>query len=334
MNNRNVFIDFLKYFAAVGIIFVHSKFPGVAGSVISTVFGSGVCFFFLVSGYSCYGKKDEMIDKIWKRFKRNGLILLFTAAAYFVFAFLMRYFNNIGFEGFIAKLRNPKTYLMIAVFGDFDFIFGIPLWFMVDLLYCYLIFILIVKLDLKKTLVIAIVPLLILKICIEIYVKSMPELSWHWGNSALLGALPFMLLGYLIACYKDKIRLSNLSLLIFTAVSLVLICLTVIFRIGGFVFAEPFCILLATSVFLFSVNNPDVNCNERIAKLGKEDSLYIYLFHYMIALFITFYVNRIFGNTMLIRCILPVFNTVIVIILARLIALTVKSITARKSIKQ
>ena len=332
MNKRNDLLDVFKYFAAICIIFVHSKFPGVAGSVIAMVADSGVSFFFLISGYACYGKKDEMTVKIWKRFRRNGIILLFTAAAYFVFTFLFRYISGNGFEAFVDKLRDPKTYLMMVTVGDFDFILGIPLWYMVALLYCYLIFLLIVKLNLKGILIFAAIPLLLIKICFEIFIKTMPEISWHFGNNAIIGALPVMLLGYLIACYKDRIKIKNSILLLICSISVVLICLTVIFRFGGYVFAEPFSILLATSVFLFAIENPDLKCDEKIAKLGREDSLYIYLFHYMIALLITFFVKNYLAYTMLIRCILPLFNAVLVIISAKLISVSVRRISGKKGV--
>ena len=88
MSDRNGFIDFWKFFFAIGVILVHIPLPGVYGNIGTAVGVCGVGFFYLISGYACYGPdKKEMCSKILKRFWRNGIITLITIIIYLVFAY-------------------------------------------------------------------------------------------------------------------------------------------------------------------------------------------------------------------------------------------------------
>ena len=75
---RNNSIDCWKFIAAIGVIFVHVPFDGPLGHICTSIGICGVAFFYLISGYACYGDKDETCPKIKKRFIRNGLITLLT----------------------------------------------------------------------------------------------------------------------------------------------------------------------------------------------------------------------------------------------------------------
>ena len=50
---RNGIIDFWKYIAAIGVIFVHAPLPGMWGSFATAVGVSGVGFFYIITGYAC-----------------------------------------------------------------------------------------------------------------------------------------------------------------------------------------------------------------------------------------------------------------------------------------
>ena len=324
MSKRNGLLDFIKYFAALAIILVHRDFPGAVGGTCASLGNAGVCLFFLISGYACYGDKSGMPGKIWSRFKRNGIITLITVVIYAVFAFFMRCFYDLGFDKFINDLKNPMTYVRMLTLGDFDFILAIPLWFMIAILYSYLIFMMIAKYDLKKVALAAVIPLILLRIILEIYVSSYPEVSWHWSRNAIAGALPVMLIGYLIAAYKDKLKIKDSILLITFFAAMIVMFVTANVRIGGLIVLEPFKIICATSIFLFALNNPECHICKPIENLGREDSLYIYLSHYMVAFLISFYAYRLLGKTDPVSWCLQFVVIAVVIVVARILSIVVK----------
>lgn len=331
MNNRNGFLDFIKYFAAIAIILVHRDFPGAVGGTCAALGNAGVCLFFLISGYACFGDKTVMPGKILTRFKRNGIITLVTVGIYAVFAFFMKCIYDLGFDQFIRDIKNPMTYVRMLTLGDFDFILAIPLWYMIAILYCYLIFILITKFNLKKVVLIAVVPLLLFRIFMEVYVSSYPEVSWHWSRNAIAGALPIMLLGYLTAAYKDKLKIKNSLLLLVFFASMIVMFVTANVRVGGLIILEPFKIICATSLFVYAVNNPDIHICKPVEKLGREDSLYIYLSHYMIAFLISFYAFKLLGRTDPVMWSLQFVVIAVVIAVSRLLSVSIKAFRNKAS---
>lgn len=280
MNERNGILDFWKYIAAIGVILVHIPFPGFWGLSCSAIGLSGVCLFFLISGYACYGDSKVMTGKILKRFKRNGVITLITVTVYFISAFFAYQRENalIRFE---QMLINPMTYIRMLLLGDFEFIFGYQLWFMMALLICYLIFLFIVRINMRKIVLIALVPLLLLRITVSIW-EGLSDGSWFWSSNAIVGALPMMLLGYTIAIYKDKLKkITDFSLIVILLVSAVLMLFTSNYLIAGICFSQPFIMLTATALFVYAINHSSDHVFKPIEKLGREDSLYIYLSHYL-----------------------------------------------------
>ena len=92
ISNRNYNWDFWKFIAAVGVILVHAPYKGNLGSILSSVGVLGVSFFYLISGYACYGEPEKMCPKIRKRLLRNGIITVLAVA--WALAFSTRMFSR------------------------------------------------------------------------------------------------------------------------------------------------------------------------------------------------------------------------------------------------
>ena len=70
MTKRNYFLDFWKFIAALGVIMVHVPYGGKLGATLACVGNWGVSFFFLISGYMCFGDREKVCGKIARRFNQ------------------------------------------------------------------------------------------------------------------------------------------------------------------------------------------------------------------------------------------------------------------------
>ncbi|MBO4321163.1 MAG: acyltransferase [Treponema sp.] len=330
---RNGIIDFWKFISAIGVILVHIPLPGVYGKIGTAVGVCGVGFFYIISGYACYGQdKNVMCSKIMKRFRRNGIITIIAVAVYFLFAFIMAKFygNRQDMILFKQYVKNPVSYLRMILLGDFEFIYGSALWFMIALLYCYLIFYVIVRFELKKLVYVLTPIFLILRVVVDSYVNSYP-VSWHISANVIIGALPMMLLGYVIADKKESLcKISNPVLIISCIVSAMLMFVTVIFKIGKIDISQPFKILCAASVFIHGIKNSTSHIFKPIEKLGREDSLYIYLCHFIIIVILSSWIYSFYYNEKILSWQLPLLVIIVSVVAARIMSVTIRLCFFRK----
>ena len=331
---RNGIIDFWKFVSAIGVILVHIPLPGVYGKIGTAVGVCGVGFFYIISGYACYGSdKNLMCSKIMKRFRRNGIITILAVAIYFLFAFIAaKYFGSRqDFLLFKQYAKNPVSYIRMILLGDFEFIYGSALWFMVALLYGYLIFYVIVRFELKKVVYVLTPILLLARIVVDSYVNSFP-VSWHISANLLIGALPMMLLGYVIADKKESLcKISNPVLIILSIVSAALMFLAVNFKVGKIDVSQPFKILCAASIFVHGIKNSRSHIFKPIEKLGREDSLYIYLCHFIIIVLLSGWIYSFYYNEKILSWQLPLLVIIVSVIVSRVISLIVRAMTRHRT---
>ena len=317
---RNSIIDFWKYIAAIGVILVHIPLPGACGVIMNAVGVCGVGFFYIITGYACWGTdKDLMCQKILKRLKRNGIITVITLAVYFIFAWFYKK-RIYALYPLKRALRLPVTYLRMLFLGDFELIYGTALWFMIALLYCYIIFYVIVRFDLKKLVYIMTIPLLVLRIVVDTYVNSYP-VSWHLSANLLVGALPMVCLGYVIADQKERLKnIQNWKLILFSILSALAMFATVLFYIGRWNISQPFKILCAASIFVYGINNPDRHICRAIEKCAHQDTLLIYLSHFLIMIILTEKAYALRPLPKNLEWYLPLAVVLVSLLLARMVA--------------
>ncbi len=325
MDKRNLFLDFFRFIASVGIILVHIKFRGALGSVLASVGLWGVAFFSVISGYACNGDNNEvMAAKILKRLKRTVVITAITVICYAVFSFFI--LKSLGkTDLWIQGFTNPVSYLRMLVLGDFEFFYAGALWYLVALIYSYVIFYFLVRYNLKK-LIYVLTPLtLVFRVIIDTYVRS-SDVSWHISANWLVGVLPMMLLGYVIADQKERLEKLPMSLLItISAISAAAMMTASCLRFFNFDISQIFIILCVTSVFLTGIRKPDCYICRPIAYLGKEDSLYIYLIHMMVALILRNILNSLPVSPDTIYRLLPVTSVIFSVLAARLLSIVIKA---------
>ena len=278
-NNRNSFWDFFKFISAVGVILVHAPFSGNLGKIMSSVGVLGVSFFYLISGYACFGDRETMCPKIRKRLIRNGLITAFAIALCMAFSYCAMKMEHTEFL-WKAALKKPVTYVKIFFIGDLEFFYGSHLWFMIALLWCYVIFYIIVRFRLKIAVYVMLPVFLIARVVVETYVNSF-NADWHWSGNALIGALPMMLLGYVIADKKEKL----------------------------------------IKIPILGIKKPDWSVIRPIAYLGRKDSLYIYIFHFYVVILLAEYMYGHGLSQKVIDRQLPIASVICSVILARVLCL-------------
>lgn len=321
--SRNGFIDFWKYIAAIAVILVHAPLPGVWGNFATAVGVSGVGFFYIITGYACWGTdKEVMCHKILKRLLRNGIITIITVAVYFAFAWIYNSHNHMLYP-LKRAMQLPVTYARIFLLGDFEFMYGSPLWFMIALLYCYVIFYLIVRFDLKKLVYIMTVPLLILRIVVDTWVNSYP-VSWHWSGNLFVGALPMVCLGYIIADQKENLkRLPDWVLILCSLLGAAAMFATVIFKVGKLNISQPFKILWFTAIFIYGINHPDRHICKPIETCGRHDTLLIYLCHYLILIIVSELMYSMRHPIKHMDWIVPLIIVVISLLFSRLVSVLI-----------
>ena len=284
VNKRNYTFDILKCIFSFCIIFCHFPFPGNVGTVLSQIGISGVIFFFLISGYSAYDKDDSVACKnLLKRLKRNLIVTLIILAIYFIFSILENLVSGTIIE-FFDNFKNPWLFPRMIALGDFSFIYGDPLWFLVALIYAYLILYFLHRFKLIKYAFYFIPILLGFRIFVETYVNTY-NADWHLSTNVLVAALPIMLLGEYIKAKKSDFLKSplyfNITLFI---ISTIFLFLAVYINIGDYDLAQIFKILSMVELFLIALKLPGKKEVGIFGKIGRKYSLYIYIFHNMIGI--------------------------------------------------
>ena len=325
MGKRKYFWDFWKFIAAIGVIMVHAPFAGNLGKVMTCVGTWGVGYFALISGYACFGDSSIMSRKILKRFARNGLITLVTVALYLAFSYFAMRREHLDIL-WKLELRKPVTYLKMIFAGDFEFFYGSALWYMVGLLYCYIIFYFLVRFKLKKVIYVMLPVFIVLRIVVDSYVNSF-NANWHWSGNALVGVLPMMLIGYVLADQKERLIKIPAWVLITGAVltaaaMFVLVCV----KVGKLDISQPFKMLCAAFVFTIGIKKPNWSVIKPLAFLGREDSLYIYLFHFMILVLLAGYMYSKPVSGKIVEWQLPIAVIIASVIFARILSMIISLI--------
>ena len=278
MKNRNNLLDFLKGCGCLGVVFIHVQFPGVFGTIVHILSQYAVPVFYMVAGYYAYDDSpSRSTERMIRKVKHIGRITLYALVFYILYASLIQLKNrNMG--EWLFKFVSWKLWMKILILGDFDIIGASHLWFLPAMIYAYFILFYIEKRGLQKAAFRMMPVLFVLKIAVTAYTLSF-NISWHLSGN-IICALPWMLLGNYIAC-NEKFRTKFASPQIFTVSVCVGGGIAVAFTLSDFPInlSEVGIVLLAASLFLLTVNNPRKSPNSFVEKLGRDYSLYVYLFH-------------------------------------------------------
>lgn len=278
---RSTTLDLCKAIAALGVVLVHFKLPGVIGELMASIGTSGVVLFFLISGYAANipGQKAQKV--LLRRFSKNLKLLLITLTVYFVLSGVRHGISG-DFTAWILRFADPVMLVEAVLLGNFDLISGSVMWYMVAMLYCYLIFWVLAKYDLFRLAYKCLPVLVLLRIGMETYTNSFGA-YWRLSGNAIVGGLPMMLLGHYIAYrQEDVLRLNQKRLAGLAIVSILLMFVSVNVRLCGLDVSQIFKISTGALVFMLCLVKADVNRPEVLIRIGRKYSAVIYMAHFMI----------------------------------------------------
>lgn len=271
-------IDTIKYIAAVAVIIIHFAPEGTLGQVLQVISRFAVPYFFMVSGYFAVHKDKAAIGRTIQKLIR---ITAIASAFYLVYA--------INVEGLqkISSEFNVTNLLKLVVFNAPQIV-SAHLWYMFAAICCYLIYLIFLKikftrLDFPIGLFLIMVHLILVEIFpfwgATVFRDNHPLVRNVW----LMG-FPFFLIGKYICLHKDKLHTPQMARVAYVclATGLLAACLTGVYKFEFYLELYVSSVLISVSIFVLAELNPDFGRNTIFEKLGRNESIWVYLLHPMI----------------------------------------------------
>lgn len=283
----NYCLDFLKGIACMFVVFMHCEFPGITGIAVQAISRFCVPFFFMVSGYFCFRPLVQQSDiqnaAIVNRSGCNSLIIkkkvthiakitFYASLFYLAFVLLQQlFFHNQNF-----------TITWLALFNWV--VFNVPkvvagqYWFLFALLYAYIFYGLLEKLNLRKfSYILAAVMFVVYVIMAQGMHLVGIGIPNHIYRNWLVEAFPYFMLGHWIHENQERINISNKTLIT------IIIVTTLLCWVERWIMGRDFGVNIVTipqvfALFLYGVKNPTRH-EGIIQKLGRDCSMMVYIFH-------------------------------------------------------
>lgn len=277
---RNYSLDSLKLLCSIFVIFAHTPQPEIWENHITPLLRCAVPIFFMISGYFTYGRKD-IKQTIHKRIRQ--LLAIFGVVFFFYFSVFL-----------IANGKDSLEHLSVLLSHNFILLNTVPysmhLWYIAAYIYVLLIILLVEKHNLYKWLFYITPILLLTGLIIGKYNEMLLGHSFppNYTRNFLFTGLPFFTLGMII---KKAKQLPNIYISGFLCTAFYILGIIEFpsFEDLGLYWVST--IFLSLSIFILFINIKQVKDNI-FSKTGREDSLYIYLLHLIIAIGITQLCNK------------------------------------------
>lgn len=276
IHNRNYCIDFLKGIACICVVFMHCEFPGKFGILVQCISRFCVPFFFMVSGFFAYREETQYIcsPPQYRKILHILKITIFASLFYFVIEII----KNLLFA---TTIDFSKSSVLYWILFNKTFVIPSPLWFLFALLYVYIFYAFVQKLNLYKFAYISI-PILIFGYIVlaqgmHLIGKNIPNMIY---KNFLFEGFPFFMLGHFLHYKEEKIcnYFKNIVLLI------LFIVFTLMCVLERFLLGRDFGVNICTfpqviCLFILGMKNASLFENNILRKLGTNLSMFIYIFH-------------------------------------------------------
>ena len=226
---------------------------GTEGGIIVALSRFAVPFFFLLSGFFSYFEDaSKAIEKYKVRCIRLLKLLIVSNIIYFIFYDVIRDFS---ISKWMSLIDVGQIYQYI-IFNTSPT--GGHLWFIQSLIYCYLLFFIMTKLDIKINKLYVYIPILLIFNLIlgEFSRLTANPYSYYFHRNFFFTALPFFVLGYLIRDKKEKLDIISNKFIIYS-IALGILLTVLEFLTIGTVELYIGSIILATIIFIWCIINPE-----------------------------------------------------------------------------
>ena len=273
---KNIQLNLLKGFACIGVVFIHIKFPGLFGQIVTCASTYAVPVFFMIAGYYAYGKGQAVITR---RLIKIVKIFVCAYALFFLFNIAVASAQH-NLESWLLNNFNWKTPIKYICFCTIDF--AIPLWYLIAMIEVYLAWLFIVKNNKEGSALKAMPVLFVLQIILTAYCET-KGLAWFWKINFITRGMPWFLLGYYLhtpeAAKIRTISADKLRMLAVIGCAIAVIPtafdLPLKFDIIGYI---PF----SLGLFVLALQDPDKSTCKPIEFLGECLSLYVYILHVLV----------------------------------------------------
>lgn len=319
-------IDFFKFFACLGVVFIHCEFGGYPQGELFRAWGRvGVPFFFVVSGFFCFSsigkvlavERKKVLKKIWHITRLSLGAILFYAFFHFIS------FCVIGNSSIKNQCSDILSYQKLLVFLVQNSPFQYShLWFLFALLYCYTVVLVVGNLIkgqwkvfyilLSVTVFFFVSELLPMKDCdILLFDVIKPKCLF------VLRALPFFFLGMLLKENEEmiqKARVTNRTLFIGVLLGFIFATIERFTTLDSQFYFGTY--ITVVSIYIYCIKNPK-SISKKIEWLGRNSSLHIYITH--IAVY--YVLNSVFKRYHILYCIYRDWCPLIVFVVTLIMSL-------------
>jgi surface polysaccharide O-acyltransferase-like enzyme len=291
IKTRNTTIDSMRLIFAFLVVFIHAKYicteslfyDSTKLQILDFIAKLAVPFFFMVSGYYLFNKKQDYIITQIKKLATLYIVALI------IFLFVFWALNKFNVDIFSTDTNTIPVFLFYntPAFGPPTF----PLWFISAsiYIYIYMYFAQKYKIPIEITVIIS-VAIFIYDVSITDYKSPLLFINKFFNiNKYVLFHFIFFILGYIIASKKSEIlSIKKTTLLFLTALVGALSYIEYHELIIASVKDHTVSIhifymlpILISLIFILSIAFPNIRAFEflRLPQLGRQYALYVYLIH-------------------------------------------------------
>lgn len=271
---RNNSFDILKFLCAILVIFIHTPQAESFEHIIDPLQRCAVPIFFIISGYFTFGR--TCLNKVLKKRIISILRIFCWAFALYIASHVIHHKSY-----YVIYIIKPN---ISSMFLGNNIIPGEHLWYIHAYLYVLIIFWIANKCNLYKLLLYATPILIAAGLYLGKYHETITGSNnpLYYSRNFLFMGIPFFLIGTLIKKNETKINqhISKNTAIIGTIIFLITgiieeYALGLYDNTGDLYISN---VLMAAAIVILFMK---INCKEEnyISKVGKNDCLYIYIFH-------------------------------------------------------
>lgn len=278
MGKRNDCLNMIKGIACFFVVFMHVPFLGVFGIVVKKIGEFAVPLFFMISGFYLWKPEYDILKiGLSRKIKRMFKVCFVVFAAYFFWNMLISHFGSghLANSAFMRRCFTIEHLYKFIFFQNTDIIGGrSPYWFLFALLLTYVILLAVFRLP-KWRLIYTCLPILLL---LNFYLHT-TDLGWDYYNNIWTTAIPFVLIGFLIAERRLFKKITPIAMVVISVISLFVAIVGSIVHFPCPISITQFAIsIFSIGIFCLSLAYPDYSISA-FSNIGAKYSMLIYIFH-------------------------------------------------------